>query len=227
MKPDKIIDAMQHIDEDMLEEVNRARQKKRTKRKRTKQWIKWGSMAAGLALVLIISGRQLLLNDQIKSTTDYSYDNSGKAQESKAEEKQETSSEQFQQGDKPDKEDNAPKEDNASKEDEREDKQCLPEVDEDSPKAPSSDDESKPREKTLDIRVEKIEKGMLYGYAAEDSSDGAITKGDKVCIETEIIEDETSELILNFFYKNRIVNYKYHYHKYSSEKKMYILIRKE
>lgn len=51
MKPEKISDAMNHIDEAIIEETETVR---RTKKNRKKSWIKWGVPAACLAVVLIV-----------------------------------------------------------------------------------------------------------------------------------------------------------------------------
>lgn len=66
MNSQKWLDAMGETDERYLDEVQKVRatlaDKKQKKRKRVSAWIKWGSMAASFALILLVGGAVLRMN---------------------------------------------------------------------------------------------------------------------------------------------------------------------
>lgn len=139
MKTDKMIDAMQHIDDDILSQVDAVRNHKSNRKLKRSTVIKWASTAAGLALVLIVAGKVFL-----PGVSEISKSNSAMMDENMAD-------------------------------------------------SVESAEMQPTGEHKVAMVVESYKDGNCYGYAKENSADGMIKAGDKICVVSAAAENAVEE----------------------------------
>lgn len=198
MKTDKMIDAMQYIDDDILQEVNSKRNIKKFKKKNN--WIKYAGMVAGLALVILVSGNTIIRMNSSKSSSDM---DSGGAMDGAAENAAAVNEAEL----------NMTTTDDATSDESMQtppqepygDKEALDAV------AESSGAKKEAEEDVglipLAMTLDKIEDSIYYGTVCSEYEDAELEVGEKVMVifdedafETDSLSEASISSILSFYY---------------------------